>query len=988
MGVRFWQIPAQIATAAAAAQSQTALEADRNRDLAARVPVGSNTLFAIVASAQESAATPISVWAESVYRQSMVSEQAQLADTLVAAGFDQTGCAPDALGILDPDFTLGERICAVVRASGDQFERWGPDGWSECRSPDGMPYVQLRGDALADALEASGADQSLLLRSTQPRAFLSARSPGVLVATSEATGPRGRPRPPAPPVTPASPVIPAPQANASVAVTTPSGSTPPAAPASTPTAPDGAAAPDPANADTPSSGVYAITDPFDTTAVLTLFQALPGPQLSVRNNGTWVPDDGTLLGQLKSINPPPVVSVPAEQVPAVIRQVDDYDQTHPATAQHATGGMVNKTDPVTASADDHSGDAMVALPLDPDTAQRIAVPGGEDPADLHLTLVYLGDVADLPDQDTLAQIVSDWAGDNHQPMTGQISGPAMFTNGDAPVHVALADVPDLASARQDLVSRLADAGVPADATHGYTPHITRKYATGDADDQMMPIDNIPLTFGHASLYYGDIKTDYPFGDGTPLTAASAAWAPTLHPRGADGKFIIENGAVNLLGTNGQVIGRGTAIGVHQNATGQVMVAVRTSDGITHQVNPSALKSVPKAEAHLDADGTRLDDVKRGRKPLLAAADQGPSVAGVCVRALDTGRAFMLQRALDDPDSDDPPDPAAGTWEYPGGHIDDGETPPEAAQREWCEETGHELPDGPLDPDAPSWTSPNGIYRGFVHDIPQESAIDLTNRDSYINPDDPHGDRVEAVAWWDPTYLAGNPVVRSELAHTAHLVHAALDPTAVTADAADHADMVRSARDDDSQFDADRAAEDHAEQQRRHNFEAQIGHRHAALTGEGTDPSVAATAVAREIRAEDDRRELWEKSRVEALAAEKARRLQMHPILRESGVLAETAEQEAREAADAADDADDDSVTADAAPHTDMPKQLLSYWTEGKGSARLKWGTAGDWARAVAEFEKYMSPYQARAAANSIHKLVTGRWTGSKANRVAEGAGVK
>lgn len=134
---------------------------------------------------------------------------------------------------------------------------------------------------------------------------------------------------------------------------------------------------------------------------------------------------------------------------------------------------------------------------------------------------------------------------------------------------------------------------------------------------------------------------------------------------------------------------------------------------------------------------------------------GPAVAGLAVRAADTGRVLMIQRGQD------PDDPAAGSWEFPGGHLDDGETPPVAARREWQEEIGRELPNGTQ---TGAWASPNGIYAGHVWTIPSEDTIRIDDpRDRTLNPDDPGRDKVEAIAWWDPQQLPGNPAVRSELA---------------------------------------------------------------------------------------------------------------------------------------------------------------------------------------------------------------------------------
>lgn len=127
-------------------------------------------------------------------------------------------------------------------------------------------------------------------------------------------------------------------------------------------------------------------------------------------------------------------------------------------------------------------------------------------------------------------------------------------------------------------------------------------------------------------------------------------------------------------------------------------------------------------------------------------------AGLAVVAEDTGRVLMLQRALTDGD------PAAGTWEFPGGHIDDDE-PVEAAKREWQEETGLDLPDGEV---VGEWDSINGVYRGFVYRIPAEFAIAARDGDM-TNPDDPDGDHVEAIAWWDAAHLRQNSAIRQELA---------------------------------------------------------------------------------------------------------------------------------------------------------------------------------------------------------------------------------
>lgn len=144
----------------------------------------------------------------------------------------------------------------------------------------------------------------------------------------------------------------------------------------------------------------------------------------------------------------------------------------------------------------------------------------------------------------------------------------------------------------------------------------------------------------------------------------------------------------------------------------------------------------------------------------------PVAAGIAVRAKDSGRILMLQRAMDDDD------PAAGQWEFPGGcaePTDDGTFA--TAAREWREETGCQLPEGDV---TGSYTSPNGVYTTFIYEVPSEGVVPIfTDRDQVVNPDDPDGDHVEALAWWDVGHLVDNPAVRQEVASGLGQLHDAV-----------------------------------------------------------------------------------------------------------------------------------------------------------------------------------------------------------------------
>lgn len=151
---------------------------------------------------------------------------------------------------------------------------------------------------------------------------------------------------------------------------------------------------------------------------------------------------------------------------------------------------------------------------------------------------------------------------------------------------------------------------------------------------------------------------------------------------------------------------------------------------------------------------------------------GIVAAGMAVIARDTGRVLMLQRDLQDDNAD-----AAGTWEFPGGGIEPRETAKKAARREWQEETGCQLPKGRF---VGEWRASNGRYRGFVYLVRRESDVCIHDgRDAVTNPDDPDGDRIESVAWWNPDHMRRNPALRKELRTDMRRVLSALNGAGVS-----------------------------------------------------------------------------------------------------------------------------------------------------------------------------------------------------------------
>lgn len=142
---------------------------------------------------------------------------------------------------------------------------------------------------------------------------------------------------------------------------------------------------------------------------------------------------------------------------------------------------------------------MVALYPPADVANALAITGGEHPADLHLTLAYLGDIADDRLHLVAEAVESAVRRMDTHGLTGEIAGAGTFVGGPKPVHYASVDAPSLPELRQKVVEALSDHGVPARADHGFTPHITLKFGRGATPR----VDTQPVRFEAVHIVRGD-----------------------------------------------------------------------------------------------------------------------------------------------------------------------------------------------------------------------------------------------------------------------------------------------------------------------------------------------------------------------------------------------------------------------------------------------------------------------------------------------------
>lgn len=167
--------------------------------------------------------------------------------------------------------------------------------------------------------------------------------------------------------------------------------------------------------------------------------------------------------------------------------------------------------------EEHHTGMMLAFFLDPKVARQLAIPDGEAPDGLHITLCFLGDVSEFTaDVGHLKATVARFASDC-VPLGGQTGGigcfdPSEHSDNLVPV-VALVNVQGLQEFRRKLAEMLDNAGVYIAKNYDYLPHITLLYAD---PDKPLPLRHLPvpapLTFDTLWLCIGDERTPYKLGD--------------------------------------------------------------------------------------------------------------------------------------------------------------------------------------------------------------------------------------------------------------------------------------------------------------------------------------------------------------------------------------------------------------------------------------------------------------------------------------------
>jgi 2'-5' RNA ligase len=172
---------------------------------------------------------------------------------------------------------------------------------------------------------------------------------------------------------------------------------------------------------------------------------------------------------------------------------------------------------------DYSGSCMIALYPPPEVAEQLAAAGGLPPDDIHLTVAYTGDCADV-DQFTLASAANGLA--DRPPVAATVSGHARFTGGDdGDVIVALADSPALDTLRRDAENALAARGIAIPSEHGFTAHMTICYQDPGDPDPVGRLESFPVTFTGVTAEYGTQRYTFPFSAAPGEAQAALAADP-------------------------------------------------------------------------------------------------------------------------------------------------------------------------------------------------------------------------------------------------------------------------------------------------------------------------------------------------------------------------------------------------------------------------------------------------------------------------------
>lgn len=151
-------------------------------------------------------------------------------------------------------------------------------------------------------------------------------------------------------------------------------------------------------------------------------------------------------------------------------------------------------------------------------------------AELHLTLVYLGDTQEMRTGMGMAVRALHAFAAHHGPVAGRVNGAGRFADDEegAQPFVALYDASALPTFRQDLIGALGCVGMTSASEHGFIPHLTLAYLpVGVPTPNFTP--DFKLDFDTLWLVWNGERIPFKLG-AAPLEIALRALVPGLSER--------------------------------------------------------------------------------------------------------------------------------------------------------------------------------------------------------------------------------------------------------------------------------------------------------------------------------------------------------------------------------------------------------------------------------------------------------------------------
>lgn len=202
------------------------------------------------------------------------------------------------------------------------------------------------------------------------------------------------------------------------------------------------------------------------------------------------------------------------------------------SADQSTLAMVSAANIDPTTGEPHTG-AMIALVPTGDYAAETAVTGGEPADQLHCTLLYLGEAADLDDGDRIAlQEFTQSMANSQPPIVVEAAGLATFHPGEenACVVLLVQGDDDMRTLQAEIELSCADVAPPNDYPV-WIPHITLAYVPDAAAWVAGLIDRVkvPIEFDRLRLALGAEVFDYPLNPDPPAPVDLDEFQPLSEP---------------------------------------------------------------------------------------------------------------------------------------------------------------------------------------------------------------------------------------------------------------------------------------------------------------------------------------------------------------------------------------------------------------------------------------------------------------------------